>query len=114
MTPGTVFRSPSPTVKFDHTSIIATTLTWCGVALGDAGLGLRAASAPTFDTVLADQPRSDVPTFTVPDGYAEQGKDCWVTDETQRLPVGVMRSLVARSATIEELEARVKTELHRN
>jgi hypothetical protein len=68
--------------------------------------------APSFEAVLAEQPRSDVPRFTVPDGYAEQGKNCWITNEAQRLPVGVVRSLVAQSATIEELEARARTELN--
>ncbi len=93
---GTVFRSANPQVKFDHTSIIATVLTWCGVVPGDAGLGLRVAAAPTFDWVLGEQPRGDVPRFTVPDDYAGQGKDCWVTDEAQRLPAGIARLLVNR------------------
>jgi phospholipase C len=108
---GTVFRSPSPTLKFDHTSLIATLLKWCGVAPGAAGLGDRVAAAPTFEAVLADQARSDVPQFTVPDGYADQGMDCWITDEAQRLPAGVVRSVVAQSATIEELAARARTAL---
>jgi phospholipase C len=111
VTAGTVFRSPNPKVKFDHTSMIATVLNWCGIDPGSAGLGDRVAAAPTFDAVLADQQREDVPTFTVPDGYAEQGADCWISNDAQRLPVGVMRSLVAQSVTIEELEARVRTAL---
>ncbi|MGH2687376.1 MAG: alkaline phosphatase family protein [Actinomycetota bacterium] len=111
---GTVFRSPSSTLKFDHTSILATLLTWCGVAPGAAGLGDRVAVAPTFEAALAERARSDLPTFTVPDGYADQGKDCWITNEAERLPVGVVRSLVAQSATVEELEARARTELDRS
>lgn len=102
---GTVFRSPSPELKFDHTSLIATVLTWCGVSPGAAGLGDRVAVAPAFETVLDEHTRPDVPTFTVPDGYAEQGMDCWITNEAERLSAGVVRSLVAQSATIEELEA---------
>ncbi|MCU6482463.1 alkaline phosphatase family protein [Arthrobacter sp. A2-55] len=109
---GTVFRSPSPTLKYDHTSMAATVLKWCGVDPAAAGLGDRVAVAPTFDGVLSEQPRTDVPTFTVPDGYADQGKDCWLEDESQRLPVGLMHSLVARSATVEELEAKVKAALN--
>jgi hypothetical protein len=66
---------------------------------------------PTFDAVLTEQPRPDVPTFTVPDGYAEQGINCWITNETERPPAGIMRSLVAQCTTIEELEARAKTAL---
>lgn len=108
---GTVFRSPSPTLKFDHTSILAMLLTWCGVTPGASGLGDRVAVAPTFEAVLAERTRSDVPTFTVPDGYSAQGKNCWITNEAQRLPAGVVRSLVAQSASIEELETRARTEL---
>jgi phospholipase C len=108
---GTVFRSPSPKVKFDHTSIIATVLKWCGVDAASAGLGNRVAVAPTFEAVLGDTTRPDLPTFTVPEGYANQGSDCWNTDEDQPLPVGVMRSLVAQSTTIEELEARMRIAL---
>jgi hypothetical protein len=60
-----------------------------------------------------DQPRQDVPTFTVPDGYADQGKDCCISDEAQRLPAGVARSLVAQSATIDDLKERTRAELGR-
>ena len=108
---GTVFRSPSPTMRFDHTSMIATILQWCGVDPGKAGLGNRVAVAPTFEGVLAEQARPDIPRFTVPDGYAEQGINCWISNELQGLSVGVMRSLVAQSATIEELEARARIAL---
>ena len=106
---GTVFRSPSPTVKFDHTSMIATILNWCGVDPSSAGLGDRVAAAPTFETVLADEARSDVPTFTVPDGYAQQGSDCWTTNDPASLTVGVMRSLVAQSKTFDELEEKIRS-----
>src|SRR5207247_5792593 len=44
---GTVFRSPSSTLKFDHTSIIATILGWCGADPAKAGLGARAPGPPT-------------------------------------------------------------------
>lgn len=91
--------------------MISTVLSWCGVDPASAGLGDRVAAAPSFDSVLADEPRSDVPTFTLPDGYAEQGKDCWVTNENEGLPVGVMRGLVARSATVADLEAQMKAAL---
>lgn len=103
---GTVFRSPSSTVTFDHTSLIATLLTWCGVDPNSAGLGARVAAAPLFDAAFADQARSDVPTFVVPDGYADQGKACWITDHAQE--VGAMHALVSQSTSVEDLEARVK------
>ena len=108
---GTVFRSPKADTKFDHTSMISTVLSWCEVDPASAGLGARVAAAPPFDSVLADEPRSDVPRFTLPAGYADQGKDCWITDESERLPVGVMRGLVARSTTLEELETHMKAAL---
>ncbi|MDN5795984.1 MAG: hypothetical protein L0H79_09580 [Intrasporangium sp.] len=108
---GTVFRSPKADVKLDHTSMISTVLSWCGVDPVTAGLGDRVAAAPPFDWVLSDAPRSDVPTFTVPTGYAEQGKDCWLTQETGHLPVGVMRGLVSRSTTLEQLEEHMKAAL---
>lgn len=108
---GTVFRSPNPDTKFDHTSMISTVLSWCEVDPASAGLGARVAAAPPFDSVLADEPRSDIPRFTLPAGYADQGKDCWITDESERLPVGVMRGLVARSTTLEELETHMKAAL---
>lgn len=110
---GTVFRSSSSTLKLDHTSIPATVMKWCGVEPKAAGLGDRVAVAPTFEDVVGPEIRSDVPTFSVPDGYADQGKDCWVTDEAQRLEPGVMRSLVARSASVEDLEERMRGELER-
>ncbi len=110
---GTVFRSPSAALKFDHTSIVATLLRWCGVDPGASALGGRVAVAPTFEAALADQPRQDVPTFVVPDGYAEQGKGCWITSEAKRLSPGVMRALVNQSSTVEELNARAKAELDR-
>lgn len=70
---GTVFRSPDPTVDYDHTSFLATLLKWAGVDPKSAGLGRRVAVAPTFEGVLSENARQDVPTFTVPDDYAKQG-----------------------------------------
>jgi phospholipase C len=107
---GTVFRSPSAKLKFDHTSIIATILKWCSVDPGTAGLGARVAVAPTFDGAFSGDARQDVPTFTVPNGYAEQGKDCWkASSETEVLGPGVIRSLVAQSTSVEDLQRQAKT-----
>ncbi|MBJ7310916.1 alkaline phosphatase family protein [Rugamonas sp. CCM 8940] len=105
---GTVFRSPSPDVKFDHTSTLASVLQWCGVAPDQAGLGARVAAAPNFEAALADTCRSDIPEFQLPAGYAEQGKSCWNAGDAEPLPAGVARLLVAQSKTVGELEARVK------
>jgi phospholipase C len=109
---GTVFRSPSTKLKFDHTSIIATILEWCGVDPTAAGLGDRVAKAPTFDGALADVVRSDVPRFTVPDGHAEQGQEYWTADaDIAQLGPGLVRSLVARSRSADELRQKIKTAL---
>jgi phospholipase C len=71
---GTVFRAPQESSHpFDHTSLIATILKWKGVDPANAGLGTRVKFAPTFESALGDEPRSDVPHFTVPAGYATQG-----------------------------------------
>ncbi|MFV3128387.1 alkaline phosphatase family protein [Niveispirillum sp. KHB5.9] len=57
----TVIRSPTD-VPFDHTSIIATILTWMGVPREKWGLGARVDNAPTFEAVInGDTPRQDVP-----------------------------------------------------
>lgn len=57
---GVVFRSPTG-VPFDHTSLIATILTWKGIDPKTAGMGERVAQAPTFESVLTrTTPRDDV------------------------------------------------------
>lgn len=57
----TVIRSSTP-VPFDHTSVIATILTWMGVPREEWGLGARVDNAPTFEQVInRDTPRQDVP-----------------------------------------------------
>jgi phospholipase C len=107
---GTVFRSSDKTLKYDHTSLIATLLKWRGVDPKKAGLKNRVANAPMFDGVLSDKLRSDVPQFTVPAGYAEQGADCThghIPPE-QRIPPAVARAILAKSVTREEVAARTK------
>jgi phospholipase C len=104
---GTVFRSPSSTLKLDHTSFIATILGWCGVDPERAGLGNRAAVAPTFEGALTTQPRSDVPTFSVPAGYADQGHDCWITsDDADVAGAAVGRLLASQSTSPDDLKER--------
>ena len=57
---GVVFRSPID-APFDHTSLIATILTWKGIDPKTAGMGERVARAPTFESVLTRAtPRDDV------------------------------------------------------
>ena len=107
ITAGTVFRS-TKAIKYDHTSLIATILTWCGVDPTTAGLGDRVAAAPMFDGVLADRPRTDVPRFTLPDGYAQQGAACWIASQAEQREVGLMRNLTARSTSFEDLQAKIE------
>lgn len=57
----TVFRSQTD-VPYDHTSMIATILTWMGVDRSEWKLGERVANAPTFEGVLTrSSPRADRP-----------------------------------------------------
>jgi phospholipase C len=106
----TVFRSgsPDPNLKYDHTSIIATLLKWQGVDPTQAGLGDRVAQAPTFDAVLSDELRQDVPQYTLPSGYADQGAACWQNLGESQIPIGVARGLLSQQGTPEEIMARTK------
>jgi phospholipase C len=109
---GTVFRSSDPdtTLKYDHTSLIATLLKWRGVDPKTAKLKNRVANAPTFEGVLADQLRADVPQYTVPAGYADQGAECMHghIPPVNAIPPAVARAILAKSETREEVEARTK------
>jgi phospholipase C len=106
---GTVFRSLDPVLRYDHTSVIATLLKWRGVDPANAGLWDRVKHAPTFEGVLADEPRSDVPTFTVPEGYATQGADCMNASLKEgAVPTAVARMILAQGGTREDVAARAK------
>lgn len=106
---GTVFRSTDPAFKYDHTSLIATLLKWKGVDPTGAGLLNRVAHAPTFEGVLADEPRADVPQFTLPAGYADQGKECMHGHiQAEAIPPGVARSILAKGGTREDIAARTE------
>src|SRR5262249_26029344 len=95
--------------RFDHTSIVATILRWCDVDPKTAGLGARVAAAPTFEGALAATARSDVPTFTLPNGYAKQGHDCWLeSEESDAVGARVVRSLVHQASSVEELKERIQ------
>jgi phospholipase C len=64
--PNTVFRSATGTA-FEHTSILATLLQWCGIARSNWFLGERTNRAPTFENLLTrSQPRADSPTLVPP------------------------------------------------
>ncbi|HVG58635.1 MAG TPA: alkaline phosphatase family protein, partial [Hyalangium sp.] len=69
---GTVIRS-STDVPFDHTSMIATVLTWMGVPRSAwTSLGHRVANAPTFEKVINRQtPRTDIPDIRLSPAHLE-------------------------------------------
>jgi phospholipase C len=62
---GTVFRSHGP-LEYDHCSLTATILKWQGIDPGTAGLNERVKTAPTFEEVLVETAREDVPTVHPP------------------------------------------------
>jgi phospholipase C len=74
--PNTVFRSATG-VAFDHTSILATLLQWCGIPKSRWFLGERTNHAPTFENLLTrSQPRTTAPAFKPPydKNYPPDGK----------------------------------------
>jgi len=105
---GTVFRALSDRYHYDHTSFISTILRWQGIDQVSADLGRRVMVAPTFESVLADTMRDDVPEIAAPPGAAEDGMDAPSFAGAEDVPVGVMRWLCDTSVTAAEVEARVK------
>jgi len=77
--PGTVFRSGSPDVEFDHTSILATLREWQSLST-KAGAGwlesARIRAAPTLGCVLTrSEPRTDIPPIPAPPAPARPDID---------------------------------------
>lgn len=107
---GTVFRAPKESARpYEHTSLIAGILRWQGVDPATAGLGKRVAVAPTFESVLADKPRSDVPRFTVPAGYATQGGGVKDFMAAEGVPLPVVKAAVDQGGSVEAIEARLQS-----
>ncbi|MDQ7248877.1 alkaline phosphatase family protein [Dongia sedimenti] len=105
---GTVFRSPSASYPYDHTSFISTILRWQGIDPVSAGLGQRVMVAPTFESVLSDKMRTDIPDIgTIADTIAGPAPVPNFAG-AEGVPVAVMRMIVDTSVTIEEVEARLK------
>lgn len=102
--PGTNSESETP---YDHTSLIATILRWKGVDPTKAGLGARVAAAPTFEGVLSSDPRTDVPRFTVPSEYAEQGANCVHDTCAEGASIGLVKQIVDECADLAEIEKRL-------
>ncbi len=110
--PGTVFRAPEGSAyDFDHTSFIATILRWAGVDPREADMGLRVATAPTFEGVLGDV-RHDAPLcFHVPDGYAAQGGEKGphnIPFGIGKMPIQTFRALFDASDSPDDFLARLK------
>ncbi len=84
----TVFRSPT-SVPYDHTSVIATVLTWQGIADRDVwDLGERTRHAPTFEGVLTrHEPRPDVPSI-------ELGAGCRNIPPPEQTPVSDLQRML--------------------
>lgn len=106
---GTVFRAPQDSKHpYDHTSLIASILKWQGVDPAGAGLGKRVAVAPSFESVLGDSARSDVPRFKVPPDYAKQGGGATDFEEAAGLPLPLVKQAVDEGGSVEDIEARLR------
>jgi phospholipase C len=95
----TVFRSNTG-VAFDHTSILATLLQWCGIPKSRWFLGERTNHAPTFENVFTRaQPRTDAPAFKPPydKNYPPDGPRTPTTN-VHGLHLNVAHQLVASMA----------------
>ncbi len=106
---GTVFRAPADSkYPYDHTSLIASILRWQGVDPASAGLGKRVAVAPTFESVLSDKQRSDIPHFKVPPDYAKQGGGATDFEAAEGVPIPIIRQAVDDGGSVEDIEARLR------
>ncbi|MCL1127693.1 alkaline phosphatase family protein [Shewanella surugensis] len=106
ITAGTVFRAPKDSqYDFDHTSFIATMLKWAGVDPKSANLGARVAHAPTFEGVLSNTPRNDIPKFKIPEDYVNQGRELpqGLKQHKNPLDVRVFREILDTSTNHEEI-----------
>jgi phospholipase C len=110
--PRTVFRATGPQ-EFDHTSLVATLLKWQDIDPRTAGLGLRVASAPTFEDALGPEPRTDLPAVDEPPLLAAAPT---IEEDAVRiladLPVSVGKELEETAENETEFLARVKELRH--
>mgnify|MGYP003700755825 CR=1 FL=1 len=108
---GTVFRAETDSkhpYPYDHTSLIASILKWRGIDPAGAGLGKRVAVAPTFESVLSDTARSDVPHFKVTPDYAEQGGGATDFANAEGVPIPIVKQAVDDGGSVEDIEARLR------
>jgi phospholipase C len=112
---GTVFRSPEGDDRpFDHTSFIATILSWAGYQRGEMNLGKRVKVAPSFEGVFSAQsgdgraasrlrtpsmPEDSEEDFSGEEGPALQS----VGDLFDGVGFASVRAILANSRTIEEV-----------
>jgi hypothetical protein len=102
-----VFRASGP-LDYDHTSLTATILKWQGIDPAKAGLRDRVATAPTFEEVLADAPRSDVPevrsTIAASPADAEETE---LARRLQALPPPIGKGMVELAQNEDDLRRRL-------
>ena len=114
--PGTVFRAPTGSkFDFDHTSLIATILKWAGLHPKNANMGLRVASAPTFDLVLSDTRSGQrPPTFKVPAEYSKQGGKKGphnIPFDIGKMPFRTFQNALDLSTSVEDFLDRLRREV---
>ena len=98
---GTVFRSPSPTIEYDHTAILATLRDWLdpkGQHQSKMPKSARIKVAPKLDMVLTrTTPRADLPPIPQPPGMELALAEFAVAPET---PLNsIQKAIIAASVT---------------
>jgi phospholipase C len=98
---GTVFRSPSPTIEYDHTSILATVRDWVdpkGQHQSKMPQSARIKVAPKLDMVLTrTSPRTDLPPIPQPPGMELGLAEFAVAPDTQLN--SIQKAIIAASMT---------------
>jgi len=106
----TVFRSKGE-LEYDHTSLTATILKWQGIDPASAGLRDRVKTAPTFEDVLTDFPRPDVPGIDLPAVASTEAVTLEEAEWSRRyeaLPPPVGKALAEIAKDEEDLKRRIE------
>ncbi len=110
--PGTVFRSASPDVEYDHTSILATIRDWLNIPKDKMLKSRRIANAPTLSNVLTlDKPRKEPPDIPQPlsiDGVPSSDRPL------SSLQKAIIRGAIKRDQALPEGQRKgIPPDLHR-
>jgi len=106
----TVFRSTDAVMQYDHTSILATVLKWCGINNDESLLGKRVFNAPTFEEIVSlTEPRTGAVALASSE-QVPQAKDRSQQAMTD-LEHGVLRCLLMYSQQGEASEADLDQQL---